>query len=124
MRYSTGAVNSYPNGLTNIKLVILLLPLAASLVSQAPQSKVAAAVVDPSASKKSLEKPDHATRMRLGEAYGRLPLSFEANQGQTTSDVKFFSRGSGYGIFITPTEAVLSLYGGLGEKSGGSKVAG
>src|SRR6266571_5752409 len=111
------------NGFTKIRLVILLLPLAGWLVSKAPQSKADAAGVDPSASKKLLEKPDYATRARLSEAYGRLPLSFEANHGQLTSDVKFFSRGSGYGIIINPTEAVLSLARGVGEKSGGPKVA-
>ena len=42
-------------------------------------------------------------------AYGRLPLSFEANQGQTDEQVKFLSRGKGYTLFLTSTEAVLSL---------------
>jgi hypothetical protein len=41
--------------------------------------------------------------------YGKLPLSFEANQGQTDKAVKFFSRGSGYGLYLTPTEMVLTL---------------
>ena len=39
----------------------------------------------------------------------RLPLSFEANQGQTDPRVKFLARGPGYTLFLTPTEAVLSL---------------
>jgi hypothetical protein len=43
------------------------------------------------------------------DAYGRLPLSFEANLGQTNADVRFLARGSGYGLFLTGTEAVLSL---------------
>ena len=38
-----------------------------------------------------------------------LPLSFEANQGQTDDQVKFMSRGSGYTLFLTATEAVLTL---------------
>jgi hypothetical protein len=41
--------------------------------------------------------------------YGKLPLSFEVNQGQTDARVKFLSRGQGYALFLTPTEAVLSL---------------
>jgi hypothetical protein len=41
--------------------------------------------------------------------YGKIPLSFEANQGQTDRRVQFFSRGSGYGLFLTPGEAVLAL---------------
>jgi len=29
-------------------------------------------------------------------AYGRLPMSFEENRGQTDPNVRFISRGSGY----------------------------
>ena len=43
------------------------------------------------------------------ETYGRLPLSFEANHGQTDGSVKFLSRGSGYTLFLTANEAVLAL---------------
>jgi hypothetical protein len=41
--------------------------------------------------------------------YGKLPLSFEANQGQTNAQVKFLARGQGYTLFLTPTETILSL---------------
>jgi uncharacterized protein (TIGR03437 family) len=37
---------------------------------------------------------------------------FEANRGQTDSRVKFLSRGSGYTMFFTATETVLSMPGG------------
>src|SRR5437764_422727 len=57
-------------------------------------------------------QPDAATQVRVGEAYGRLPLTFEANQGQTDAQVDFLSRGSGYTLFLTPAEAVLSLAAG------------
>ena len=43
------------------------------------------------------------------KSYGQLPLSFEANRGQTDSQVKFLSRGRGYTVFLTSTEAVLAL---------------
>jgi hypothetical protein len=46
---------------------------------------------------------------QLQAAYGQLPLSFEANQGQTAAQVNFLARGPGYGLFLTPGEAVLSL---------------
>jgi hypothetical protein len=55
-------------------------------------------------------KTDPATRVRLTKAYGKLPLSFEANQGQTDPRVKFFSRGHGYSLFLTADEAVLALH--------------
>ncbi|MBV9471000.1 MAG: hypothetical protein JOZ57_17320, partial [Abitibacteriaceae bacterium] len=57
----------------------------------------------------SLHKPDLATAQRIQHSYGQLPLSFEANAGQTASPVKFLSRGRGYNLFLTPTEAVLAL---------------
>jgi len=41
------------------------------------------------------------------EALGRL--RFERNDGQTHSQVRFLSRGRGYGLFLTPSEVVLSL---------------
>jgi hypothetical protein len=40
------------------------------------------------------------------KALHNLPLIFEANTGQTDPAVKFLSRGSGYTLFLTPTEAV------------------
>jgi len=45
----------------------------------------------------------------LQQAYGKLPLSFEANQGQTDEHVKFLSRGRGYTLFLAQDEAVLVL---------------
>ena len=48
-------------------------------------------------------------------SYGRLPLTFEANTGQTDPAVKFLSRGPGYTLFLTPTEAVLGLIKAPGD---------
>src|SRR6266480_3153824 len=51
-----------------------------------------------------------ATKQHLLETYGKLPLSFEANLGQTSSQVKFLSRAQGYTLFLTRhAEAVLVL---------------
>lgn len=41
--------------------------------------------------------------------YGKLPLSFEVNRGQSDVHVKFLSRGRGYTLFLTANEAVISL---------------
>src|SRR2546421_43964 len=60
----------------------------------------------------NLSQPDAAAKLRITEAYGNLPLGFEANRGQTGApdvDVQFVSRGAGYTLFLTPTEAVLAL---------------
>jgi len=42
-------------------------------------------------------------------AYGKLPLSFEANHGQTAPQVQFLARGRGYSLFLTSQEAVLAF---------------
>jgi len=52
---------------------------------------------------------DQKTRARVSEAYGSLPIRFEANAGQTDAKVKFLSRGRGYNLFLTQSEAVLTL---------------
>jgi hypothetical protein len=46
---------------------------------------------------------------KLVAGYGKLPLSFEANQGQSDARVRFTARGGGYTIFLTDDEAVLAL---------------
>ncbi len=43
------------------------------------------------------------------KAFRNLPLVFESNQGQTNPEVRFLTHGSGYALFLTRTEAVLSL---------------
>src|SRR5712692_5651757 len=45
----------------------------------------------------------------LHATYAKLPLSFEANRGQTDSRVEFLSRGPGYQFFLTRTGAVMKL---------------
>jgi uncharacterized protein (TIGR03437 family) len=46
-----------------------------------------------------------------------VPLSFEANQGQTDSQVKFQSRGDGYSLFLTSNEVVFTLRTRAGVKA-------
>ncbi len=55
------------------------------------------------------ELEDKAIRERASQAYGNLPISFEANQGQFDSRVKFVSRGNGCTMFLTANEAVFQL---------------
>ncbi len=43
------------------------------------------------------------------ESYGKLPLAFEPNYGQTADAVKFLARGNGYTLFLTPAEAVFAM---------------
>jgi len=44
-----------------------------------------------------------------GLHYATLPLAFEQNCGQANSTVKFLARGSGFGVFFTKSEVVMSL---------------
>jgi Beta-propeller repeat/HYDIN/CFA65/VesB-like, Ig-like domain len=78
-------------------------------------SRSAAAASTAKGSKAGISLPvatasrDSVTRSRQLAAYGRLPLAFEVNRGQSDSRVKFVSRGSGYTLFLTRNEAVLAL---------------
>jgi hypothetical protein len=53
-------------------------------------------------------RPAHAEQSAR-EAFGRVPLGFEANRGQTESTVDFIARGAGYALFLKPSEAVFVL---------------
>lgn len=53
--------------------------------------------------------PNQSRRNEVARNYGKLPLSFEVNEGQTDRQVRFLSRGPGYGLFLTATGAVLTL---------------
>ena len=52
----------------------------------------------------------------------KAPLSFEANQGQTDNSVNFISRGSGYTLFLTPTESVMVLQQREAKEQGDDKT--
>ena len=41
--------------------------------------------------------------------YGQLPLSFEPNRGQTSSNVQWLARGPEYTLFLTGNDAVLEM---------------
>ena len=51
-----------------------------------------------------------ANQLKVIQSYGKFPLSFEANHGQVDANVKFLSRGAGYGLYLTGKEAVLALH--------------
>ena len=71
----------------------------------------------------SARKIPKISRQQLGATYTRLPLSFEANQGQTDGSVKFLARGDGYTLFLTSTEAVLALASPDPSRNGHSAYA-
>ncbi len=58
---------------------------------------------------RSAVKPDASVKRNAKDAYGSLPLSFEANDGQSYAAVKFLARGNGYGLFLTARGPVVAL---------------
>jgi uncharacterized protein (TIGR03437 family) len=50
-----------------------------------------------------------ASSHQVAARYGKLPLSFEPNQGQTDAEVQFVSRGASYTIFLSPASATFAL---------------
>src|SRR6185369_589280 len=66
-----------------------------------------AAAFAPHSTGSSVEAPH--TESPSPDAFGKLPLSFELNQGQTDARVKFLARGHGYGIFLTDNGAAFSF---------------
>src|SRR5437660_4342155 len=52
---------------------------------------------------------ERLTHASINSNYGKLPLTFEANRGQTDPSVRFVSRGPGYTAFLTSDGMVLSL---------------
>jgi hypothetical protein len=105
MRASLSGISIYVT-LTLIIPVFLLFIQAHGLRTQTLKTTAGRSVrAAGDATKSSSRKPD----ARWTEAYGKLPMGFEQNLGQTDPQVRFLSRGSGYELFLTPQEAVLSL---------------
>ncbi|PYR65900.1 MAG: hypothetical protein DMF88_18185 [Acidobacteria bacterium] len=78
----------------HVAFLICLLAITTSLVAH-----LATRETRPSVSERA--SPPAAMKDRVREQYGRLPLSFERNEGQTDPSVEFLSRGSGYTMFLT-----------------------
>jgi Beta-propeller repeat len=100
------------NSPDQLRLIIAMLTLTSFLL--APALNVPARTTKQTGSHSTTTRSaskanDAANKIRVGEAYGKLPLSFEPNRGQTDRRVKFLSHGSGYTLFLTTNEAVLSL---------------
>jgi hypothetical protein len=92
--------------------VVIILSLAgASCVAQkrAVLPKEGEQFHQPQAETPTAKESNTAMQARVQASYSQLPLHFEANQGQSDKPVQFLSRGSGYALFLTPTEAILTL---------------
>ncbi|MFZ0318779.1 MAG: SBBP repeat-containing protein [Candidatus Sulfotelmatobacter sp.] len=98
-----------PVRITGAALILVL--LAGAMVGWGSRRSAQTARVQASAfplsaiSGKAALKAKQDARTLLGQ----LPLIFEPNQGQADSGVQFVSRGSGYGLYLNSTGAVLAM---------------
>src|SRR6267378_3046673 len=87
--------NRVSHGLLRVQVAVAVLPLLTMTACACARLSAT-----PSTS-------DGTARVLPSESYGKLPLYFEANRGQTDEQVRFLARGSRSTIFLTRSEAVL-----------------
>jgi uncharacterized protein (TIGR03437 family) len=56
-----------------------------------------------------LQSASAAQQTRVDEAFGKLPLSFEINQGQATAPIRFLAHLAAGSLYLTPHEVVFEL---------------
>jgi Bacterial Ig-like domain (group 3)/Beta-propeller repeat len=90
-------------------LICLFICLTASFLicqsSSAPVGNPSTSVASP----ERASQADPKVQSRILDSYGKLPLGFEANQGQADGRVKFLSRSGGFSLFLTGDEAVFTF---------------
>ncbi len=118
MGLSMGTCESVRKHLRTALILVFCAPAAASLIfaqGQRAATKGLAETFLPVAKRSVREAvaanraPKSPFRVGIDEAYGRLPLTFERNEGQADARVKFLSRGRGYSLFLTKAQAMLVL---------------
>jgi hypothetical protein len=97
--------------------------IAASQVPSAKHSSVGTKDHESGAAA-PVSQPGAAPQMSEEEAidaYGKLPLSFIPNEGQTDKAVRYYAQGAGYAFFFNQNGAMLSFSEGKGR--GGHALA-
>ncbi|HEY8186188.1 MAG TPA: SBBP repeat-containing protein [Pyrinomonadaceae bacterium] len=92
-------------------------PVVGGNVSGARESRTSSPMSLAVMSAPNSPTPNAGQLTHAAASYGKAPLSFETNQGQFDPSVKFLARGPGYQLYLSSTEAVLSLK----RDAGGSK---
>jgi hypothetical protein len=64
---------------------------------------------------------DKETKTKTEEVYGKLPLSFIQNNGQTDKKVKFYEKGAGHATFFTEEGVYLQLVRSQKKEDGQTK---
>ncbi|HQU84053.1 MAG TPA: SBBP repeat-containing protein [Pyrinomonadaceae bacterium] len=59
----------------------------------------------------------NSDNLKVQKDYGKTSLLFEENKGQTDKSAKFVSRGKGYTLYLTESEAVFSLKAKTSEEN-------
>jgi hypothetical protein len=96
-------------------VVVLMCALSAALLAQNQHSLSILPSSSGTSSKPAQKGSANVNVIRekkILERYGKLPLTFERNQGQSDPNVKFLSRGGGYTLFLTQDEALFAMRGG------------
>jgi len=101
--YRRSADHPGDRGLTRSLTASVLVSLA--ILAAGPGSAAAASAGN------ELAGPSPATRERVLDAYGRLPLAFVPNRGQTDAGVRYEARGNGLGLSFTDHGVRLALPG-------------
>lgn len=90
--------------------VLLTTAIAALFFAQAERQKTAAVSIGQTQLVRDKRPATASSRQfEAAQAYGKLPLAFQANEGQTNSQVRFLARGQGYALFLTETDATFVL---------------
>ena len=92
----------------------LALSLALALVA-ANQNRVGAAgvqaTIDPHQPAWANKAGGKETRTRLSPEFGKLPIGFEMNSGQTDPSVQFVARGMAYTLYLSHANALVRFHG-------------
>ena len=111
------------NGLLGVFALVAIMGVVVHRSSTQPQPTRTAA---PDPLIKSQERAALALspeqRIATINAYQKLPLTFEENKGQAGTGSKFIARGNGYSLYLTPTEALLSLHKATSKASDAPSV--
>jgi hypothetical protein len=95
------------------QLILVLMVGTGSVftVNAATTDNVATPLEDTGTLTAEVKKSVRSDNLAIAEAFGKLPLSFEANKGQFDKSVRFSARTGGYRVFVTDHETVFTLQG-------------
>jgi hypothetical protein len=103
---ATPPTRIFPNTRWTLVVALALLVFAALIAaSQAPNAEHSSVGNKDYQS----EAPPQMSEREALDAYGKLPLSFVPNEGQTEGAVRYYAQGAGYGFSFTHKGATLSF---------------